>query len=90
MFPPAQDYKRLNAELDSPNTGGMGAYCPVSHVSVCDNIQCVKMIAVIFCRAISKKIAVILCRAISTLNVKLNNLDADINCFYLELRVFLL
>ena len=32
-FPPAQDYKKLNAESDAPNTGGMGAYCPVKHVS---------------------------------------------------------
>ena len=28
-FKPARDFKRLSAEKDSPNTGGMGAYCPV-------------------------------------------------------------
>jgi len=31
-FPPAQDYKRLNADLDAPNTGGMGSYCPVKRI----------------------------------------------------------
>lgn len=29
-FKPARDFKRLSAEKDSPNTGGMGAYCPVT------------------------------------------------------------
>ncbi len=28
-FEPARDFKRLNSGSDSPNTGGMGAYCPV-------------------------------------------------------------
>lgn len=28
-FPPARDFKRLNSDENSPNTGGMGAYCPV-------------------------------------------------------------
>ena len=34
VFPPAQDFKRLNDSQSAPNTGGMGAYCPVNHVSV--------------------------------------------------------
>lgn len=29
-FKPARDFKRLSAEPDAPNTGGMGAYCPVT------------------------------------------------------------
>lgn len=28
-FPPARDFKRLNNSPDAPNTGGMGAFCPV-------------------------------------------------------------
>lgn len=28
-FLPARDFKKLNADKNSPNTGGMGAYCPV-------------------------------------------------------------
>ena len=28
-FCPARDFKRLSADIKSPNTGGMGAYCPV-------------------------------------------------------------
>lgn len=28
-FCPARDFKRLNSDKKSPNTGGMGAYCPV-------------------------------------------------------------
>ena len=29
-FRPARDFKRLSADKNSPNTGGMGAYCPVN------------------------------------------------------------
>jgi phosphoribosylamine--glycine ligase len=32
-LPLAQDYKRLNADPHSPNTGGMGAYAPVDWLS---------------------------------------------------------
>eukprot|EP00794_Sanderia_malayensis_P000453 gene453-1095_t len=32
-FPAAQDFKRLDSLEGSANTGGMGAYCPVPHVS---------------------------------------------------------
>lgn len=28
-FVPARDFKRLNSDVASPNTGGMGAFCPV-------------------------------------------------------------
>ena len=28
-FCPARDFKRLTSDIKSPNTGGMGAYCPV-------------------------------------------------------------
>lgn len=28
-LPPARDFKKLNNEQDAPNTGGMGAFCPV-------------------------------------------------------------
>lgn len=28
-FPPARDFKKLNKSESAPNTGGMGAYCPV-------------------------------------------------------------
>jgi phosphoribosylamine--glycine ligase len=30
LFPPARDYKRLLSLNQGPNTGGMGAFCPVS------------------------------------------------------------
>ena len=33
-LPLAQDYKRLNARPNSPNTGGMGAYAPVNWLKV--------------------------------------------------------
>lgn len=29
-FAPARDFKRLSADKNSPNTGGMGAFCPVA------------------------------------------------------------
>ncbi|MDD3436734.1 MAG: phosphoribosylamine--glycine ligase [Candidatus Gastranaerophilales bacterium] len=29
-FPPARDFKKLNSSVDAPNTGGMGAFCPVA------------------------------------------------------------
>lgn len=29
-FCPARDFKRLSSDIKSPNTGGMGAYCPVN------------------------------------------------------------
>lgn len=28
-FMPARDFKRLSGDINTPNTGGMGAYCPV-------------------------------------------------------------
>ncbi len=33
LFPPSQDHKRLEEGDRGPNTGGMGAYCPVSLTS---------------------------------------------------------
>jgi phosphoribosylamine--glycine ligase len=33
LLPPAQDHKRLGEHDTGPNTGGMGAYCPVSIAS---------------------------------------------------------
>ncbi|MEB3206066.1 MAG: phosphoribosylamine--glycine ligase [Vampirovibrionales bacterium] len=33
ILPPAQDYKRLRNDQQGPNTGGMGAICPVSWVT---------------------------------------------------------
>lgn len=29
-FPPSRDFKKLSAEKNAPNTGGMGAFCPVN------------------------------------------------------------
>ena len=33
-FPPARDFKRFSLSKDSPNTGGMGSYCPVELTEV--------------------------------------------------------
>ncbi len=33
-FPPARDFKRLSLDKNSPNTGGMGSYCPVNLTEV--------------------------------------------------------
>ncbi len=33
-FPPARDFKKLSAAKNSPNTGGMGSYCPVELTEV--------------------------------------------------------
>ncbi|MCY0881803.1 MAG: phosphoribosylamine--glycine ligase, partial [Firmicutes bacterium] len=38
-LPSAQDHKRLTADPDSPNTGGMGAYAPVPGISAADQEQ---------------------------------------------------
>lgn len=33
-FPPARDFKRINNDLESMNTGGMGAFCPVKLTNI--------------------------------------------------------
>ena len=36
-FCPARDFKRLTSDIKSPNTGGMGAYCPVNLSQIQEN-----------------------------------------------------